>query len=188
MLLAARQGRRRGEAGVAAIEFALVFPVLLLIFFGTINIAQYAVEVRRINAASYLVADLVSRSQSTISKATVDDYFTAAELLFRPSDRSWVQANVGIDVYVYAKSTTAAAARWSRFYQGSSRCTPPVANISSTNKIGQGLADTDVIVVVACTNFTAPAASYPGFGYLSNKKIESSYVGRPRQSATLDLS
>ena len=188
---------RHGETGVAAIEFALVFPVLLLMFFGTINIAQYAVELRRIGASSNLVGDLVARSQSTISRATVDDYFTAVELMFRPNDQTWVQTNIGIDVYVYARTAApppgtpgpppAAPVKWSKFYQNTQRCTPPDANMASTNPIGALLPDSDVVVAVVCTTFTAPAANYPGFEYLVNRTIEKQQVSRPRQSLTIDL-
>ena len=177
---------KNGQAGVAAIEFALVLPVLLLIFFGMINLSQYASALRKADTAAYLVADLVSRSQSNITQATVDDYFTAAELLYRPEDRSWVQTNIGIDVYVYATGTGAASARWSRFYQGTARCTSPMSTPSGT-KISQLLTDTDAVVAVVCTTFTAPAASYPGMGYLANKRIERTFVTRPRQSKTLTL-
>ena len=55
-----------GNSGVAAIEFAIVFPILLMLLFGIINVVQDLAMSRRITAAAELVADLVTRRDTTI--------------------------------------------------------------------------------------------------------------------------
>ena len=194
--------RQPREAGVAAIEFALVLPVLLLLFFGLVNITHFAAMARKVRVAAELMSDLVARPDPVVQKnltspsppkensiyaTSVDDYFKAVELSFRPLDAAWVRANVGIDVYNFPQAGgTGSPARtgWTRFYRGSATCTVPSA---SSPRVTASIADSDVLVVVVCMNYTAPAAQIPGFQSLVSKKIEEVFYNRPRQYNTLDL-
>jgi len=179
-----RKRQSTGDSGVAAIEFALVFPVLLLLFFGMINLTHFAYMKRQIATAAELTSDLVARSQKTIEASKIDDYFSAVELAFRPMARARVQANIGVDVYGYPSNTGTARQRWSRFYGGTARCTPP--DVASFTNL---LADSDVVVAVVCmNNYTAPAANFPGLQFLDNLRIERSFALRPRDFSTLDCS
>lgn len=178
-----RKRQPKGESGVAAIEFALVFPVLLLLFFGMINLTHFAYMRRQIATAAELTSNLVARSQKTIEASKIDDYFSAVELALRPMARARVQADIGVDVYGYPSNTATARQRWSRFYGGTARCTPP--DVASFTNL---LADSDVVVAVVCMNYTAPAASYPGLQFLRNIRIERSFALQPRDFSTLECS
>lgn len=170
---------RRRDSGVAAIEFAIVLPVLLLLFFGMINIAHYLSAVRKTNAASDLVADLVTRHSASIEPSTVDDYLLAAALSFRPN----VPADLQIDVYSYYGRNGGATQRWKRSRLGTASCSPPVVTGTTfTNLLAQG----DVIVAVACLPaYRPPVLDYPGLPSLGS--IERSTALRPRHSSTLEL-
>jgi len=175
-----RHVARRREAGVAAIEFTLVLPILLLLFFGLINLSQYIFAVRKVDDAAFLITNLVAQSENTIPSGSLDDYFVGAELLLAPIDATWVNSNLGIDIYVFNKTT--GAVKWSKFYGGSRKCTRPTATDA---KIAVLIPVSDVVVTVACMPFNAPAADFPGFQYLRNTTIETRYVQRPRLSDTL---
>src|SRR5690606_26993438 len=61
--------------GAAAVEFALVVPLLLLLYLGTVEAsALYTVD-RRIVTISGTMGDLVARVNGSISQATLDDFF-----------------------------------------------------------------------------------------------------------------
>jgi Flp pilus assembly protein TadG len=171
------------QSGVAAIDFALVLPVLLLLFFGMISITQYISMKRKVQSAAELVADLVTRQQTTIASTLIDDYFKAVELSFRPMNQTLVQNTVGIDLYGYRSVNGAASVQWSKFYRGAKQCTPPTVKL--TDPIGVLLADTDVVVAVVCVNFKMPVAKYTGIKFLATEKIEKQFALRPRQSTTL---
>jgi Flp pilus assembly protein TadG len=91
--------RAPGSAGVAAIEFLFVLPVLLLLFLGMVNLTDYISMHRRVNAAAGLMTDLVTRHEKTIDKAAMTDYATAVKLAMRPFDQSIPH----IDVYAFYK-------------------------------------------------------------------------------------
>ena len=54
------------ERGVAAVEFALILPFLLLLFLGTIEASSLITVDRRVNVISGTVGDLVARTDPTV--------------------------------------------------------------------------------------------------------------------------
>lgn len=52
---------RRTESGVAAIEFALLLPLLLILFFGSFEVARYIVHSRKLDNAVSDIGLLISR-------------------------------------------------------------------------------------------------------------------------------
>lgn len=182
-----RRRRPDRQSGSAAIEFAIVLPVLLLLFFGMVNLTHYIAMKRKVQSASELIADLITRQQTTIPSTLIDDYFKAVELSFRPMDLNRVQDNVGIDIYSYRLIDGLAQVHWRKFYRGAARCTQPTVNTNNPNDaIARLVADSEVVVAVVCMSYTAPAARYPGLQFLSDLRIEKQFALRPRQTATLN--
>jgi Flp pilus assembly protein TadG len=74
----------RDARGVAAVEFALILPLLVLLYFGTVESASlYSVD-RRVSTVASTMADLVSREQRCITTAKLDSYFAAAAAIMQP--------------------------------------------------------------------------------------------------------
>jgi Flp pilus assembly protein TadG len=68
----------RSRSGLAAVEFAFIAPIMILLFFGTIEgSAAYSTN-RRIVLASSTLADLVAQ-ETSITKANLEDLFTGME-------------------------------------------------------------------------------------------------------------
>lgn len=78
-------GRRLAQdaGGVAAIEFALIAPVMILIYFGLVEFSQGYMAQRRANHAASVVADLIAQSDQT-NKADLDAVFKVGGLIMRP--------------------------------------------------------------------------------------------------------
>ena len=169
--------RPRKDAGVAAIEFVIVLPVLLLLFFGMINLTSYISTLRKTNAAAELVTDLVSRHDETITSSDIDEYFNAAALLFLPASGDGVQ----VQLYNYHDDDKNGVAdlRWKKF-RTAGTCNAP--NTSDTDIIKM-LADSDVLIVVACIPGYAAPARFPGLPTLAVP--QKSVALRPRQSDEL---
>jgi len=66
--------RAGSDRGVEAVEFALILPILLLLYFGMDELAQGVLAERRAAHTASTIGDLVSQS-STITQAEVGDIF-----------------------------------------------------------------------------------------------------------------
>jgi len=75
---------RDDSRAVAAVEFALVVPLLLTLYLGTIEAATLYSADHKVATVASTMADLVSREKGEITTATLDIYFEAAETIMRP--------------------------------------------------------------------------------------------------------
>jgi Flp pilus assembly protein TadG len=111
----ARRFKRASEA-IAAVEFALILPFLLVLYMGTVEISLAITADRRVGIVAGSVGDLVAQSDDVVAIATLNDYFAAAAILMAPySDTSLKQtvSSVTIDV-----TTGVATVVWSQGYNG----------------------------------------------------------------------
>lgn len=98
--------------GVAALEFALIVPLLLMLYFVTMEIAQ-AIEVnKKVGRIGSMVADLVTQQQ-TMSKAELEAIMRIGEATLQPYNRS--QPNIQITaIEVTDEATPRIQVVWSR--------------------------------------------------------------------------
>lgn len=73
--------------GVAALEFALIVPLLLSMYFVTMEVSQAIESNKKVSRVGSMVADLVTQQQ-TISKAELDAILAIGESLLQPYNRS----------------------------------------------------------------------------------------------------
>jgi Flp pilus assembly protein TadG len=108
----------RGEEGVAAVEFALILPLLLLLYFGSMEAAVLFTADKRVNSVSATVGDLVSQwdaRDGKIPTATMNDYFSAAAGILAPYSTPTLKQVITV-VQVKANGTTKIL--WSQGYNG----------------------------------------------------------------------
>lgn len=85
--------------GVSAVEFALILPILLILFFGTAEITQGVTVYRKVTITARSLADLIART-TTITNSDMSDIFKAATSVVAPFDASNLQivvSSVAID-------------------------------------------------------------------------------------------
>jgi Flp pilus assembly protein TadG len=75
---------RHSQVGSAAVEFALILPIMLLVYIGTVEASTLISMDRRVQAVTGTVGDLVARSSTTITGAQLRDYFRAATGVMTP--------------------------------------------------------------------------------------------------------
>lgn len=105
---------RSGEAA-AAVEFALILPLLLTMYLGSVELSSAISVDKRIATVSGALGDLVARSDGSITQATLNDYFAAASLTMAPYESTGV-AQVVSCVRINNDLTT--QVMWSRGYNG----------------------------------------------------------------------
>ena len=76
------------KRGVAAIEFSFIMPVLLLLYFGLVDLTAMISMNRKVTYAASVVADLVTQNDSTVTATAITDYWNAAEMVMKPTPMS----------------------------------------------------------------------------------------------------
>ena len=73
----------RDESGISAVEFALIAPLMAMIYFGCIELSLMMTLDRKVTGATAALGDLTSRS-STITNADLTDIFEATRMVMQP--------------------------------------------------------------------------------------------------------
>ena len=76
---------QRNQRGVAAIEFALVSPILFLLLLGGVEVGRYILVHQKVEKMAYSVSDVVSQLEA-VTSGDVDVVFGAATELMNPYD------------------------------------------------------------------------------------------------------
>lgn len=106
---------RLAEAGVAAVEFALIIPVLLLIYVGTIEASALITMDRKVQSISGALGDLVARSEDKLTTSELRDYFRAASGIMTPYTVSQVRQTVTV---ISVSDTGQTTVEWSQEFFG----------------------------------------------------------------------
>lgn len=100
----------RDRRGVSAIEFALIAPVMIVIYFGLIEFTQGYMAERRAGHVASMVADLVARSDGANVK-DLEGIFQIGDMIMRPFSAETLSIRVS-SVTVDARGV--ATVEWSR--------------------------------------------------------------------------
>lgn len=78
-------GRRfaGAERGIAVVEFALILPVLMTLFYGTIEVARYILITQKVEKLAHAVADVTAQEQVT-SAAALNQALAATSDIMSP--------------------------------------------------------------------------------------------------------
>ena len=169
---------RRNQAGVAAVEFALILPSLLLLYAGTVEIGQGLTVARKLNNAAVVTADLMAQSES-LSTDDMNDIFAGAKATLAPYDISGLK----IQACVVTTAGGAQKVKWCAAEHDTAPAkgaAPPVAVPSALVEGG-----VEMVVVRARYHLDTPfssALSVIGHGY----DFQRVYVQRPRIGDTID--
>jgi Flp pilus assembly protein TadG len=108
---------RRDRHGVAAIEFAIILPFMLLLYIGGVELGDgYAINVK-VTDTAHIVADLASQNTS-INNAGMLTILGASAKIIAPYDSSVLTVTLS---EVSTDSSGKATVTWSDSYQGTPR-------------------------------------------------------------------
>jgi Flp pilus assembly protein TadG len=176
------------ESGVAAIEFAFIFPIMVLLFFCLIDFTGYVSYNRKIAAISGAVADLVSKNRTRVNADDIQKYFSVSGMILKPLAAS----NVKVRVIGYRLEGTNVKKQWVVESTGSATCS---ADPSTASMASLMAASNDLVVAQTCMTYAPYIGSFffnrAGHKFTNTMGpgtflVEEVVTQRPRSSTTLD--
>src|SRR5260221_6956432 len=179
----------RDRRGVAAIEFAIIAPVMLVMFLGTVDFSAGIAVNRKVTLISRTLADLPSQSAAqAINDPYLKNAFTASILIIRPYSQTPVKGRIS---EIYVDSNKKATIQWSKSASVGSGAT--VATLTTSSR-SPGDIVTPLVppaLLIKQTYLVLSEVSYlytPLSGYVMTKTgvtLSDSAYTRPRQFACL---
>lgn len=173
--------KRDGE-GVAAVEFALIFPVMLALYLGSVEISGALQANKNVGKTASMVGDLITQ-QETITRSELSAIAEIGEALMFPYQETTPTITM-VGIQIDNDATAAARVAWSGRYRNGSFSRPlpagQIINIPSRLRIPgtfivQARTDLDYKPIVTWTTES---------GGLIN--MDETYYLRPRLSDAVD--
>lgn len=153
----------RDTSAVAAVEFALVLPLLLVLYVGAVDVTRAVLASRNVTLLSRTVSDLVSQQSTStpVAASTVSLIFGASSAVMAPYSTTGLKLTVSaVDIKLKSDGRTCCQAlvRWSYTQGGTLRaCTNPLTQVAD----GTRAAATNIPASIITAN------SNGGFNYAS---------------------
>ncbi len=167
------------KEAVAAVEFALILPALMMLYMGTLEVSQVISVDRKMAAAAGALGDLVTQSDAEITTATLNDYFQAAGMIMSPYSSNTLKQLV-TQVYVAADGST--SVKWSVGYNGA---TAKVTN--SSYALPSEITDITRDMHVVVSEAQIPYAPWGGYVLDTSFNLYKQFFYVPRFGAEIAL-
>lgn len=181
------------KRGVAALEFALIVPLLMAMYFVTMEVSQ-AIEVnKKVSRVGDMVADLITQQQAT-SKSEVEAIMSIGEATLQPYNRSQPSIIVTA-IQITDEATPKVQVAWSRKLVNGAFSAGEV--IGSTTTVPAALKIKGSFLVRAESSLsyepviTWAASSKPALGLAAafdGISMKETYYLRPRMSTSIPCS
>jgi Flp pilus assembly protein TadG len=148
----------RDNRGNSAIEFAMIVPLMLVMFFGTIEFSSAVAVDRKISLVSQGLADLVSR-YANVNDTDITNFFIIGDAMLTPYSTTVLKTTI-TEIYI-DPSTGVARAQWSKgdAARADSSTVPVPANLiarDASNKIIAG----QYLILAETSYLYQPAVGY----------------------------
>jgi hypothetical protein len=171
----------RQEDGVAAIEMAIIFPVMLIMFFGLIDLTALLSDSRRVSYAAHTVGDDVIRLETPTTANDVADSFAAAEIMMQAAQAGPAR----VEIYAYRRSVgLLPVLRWDLNNGVGVPCGAP----SQAGLGGLMTAGNDLVITVVCVTHEPIITTIIGKNILGRTEftLRDQIVMRPRAGSFLE--
>jgi Flp pilus assembly protein TadG len=162
--------------GVASIEMALIFPMMLIIFVGLIDASNLMTANRRVTTTANTLGDLVTQAPGEVWSTDMDGFFNAAQSIMDPFPAD----SVIMEFYAFKKSGSDAALEWS--YSSSNQTCGAAPAADNPEMLKLMTEDNDVIVSRVCYTWEPVLGIILGF---ETSTIQDQIMLRPRQTARI---
>ncbi len=181
------------KRGIAALEFALVAPLLLSLYFVTMEVAQGIEANKKVGRIGSMVADLVTQQQS-ISRSELEAIMQIGGAILLPYNRSMPDITVTA-IKLTDKAEPKAIVQWSRRLKDGAFMKGPAKDTETQVPTTLKIRDTFLIQVSAGLDYrpvltwTAEKKASLGLAAAFDRiDMQESYFLRPRMTAEIDCS
>lgn len=171
----------RETRGVAAIEFALIVPFVILVYLGLFDLTSLITLNRKVTYSTSVIADLVTQNNTNVLRNQIVDYYNAVEMVLDPVPI----ADVRVEVHGYRMVGGVVTEIWDTDNGQGTACGAP-----STSGLDVLMADgNDIVVAQVCTEFTPRIATFLGDYLLGAPSftVSQQIAQRPRQVGAAQL-
>jgi Flp pilus assembly protein TadG len=168
-------GFRRDQRGAAAVELALLSPILCILFLGTVEVTQLIrVKTKMVLAAQAIQTMVTAQSTATSSSLTLD--YTGGQAVMTPFSGSALA--VTIVSVGFSSSGSASSVIWQVVEGGGTG----MSTATACTAAAQTSLGSDSVIVVYATYSYKPVLSYLlGSSYL----LTQTAYGRPRNVSSI---
>ena len=180
--IAARAAWRRlvrNCEGVAAIEFALILPLMFMLFVGAVEFSQALTVDRRVTQIASSTADLIARTKS-ITTSEVSSIFKISDQLMKPYDTAPIKITVS-NVVADPNDANKTTVCWSQNYHGGAKS---YAN-GQSYALPQGIVQAGESVIVAEVSYAYTPILFDYFITSTTDLTETFYL-KPRLSSSIE--
>ena len=169
--------------GVAAIEFAMLLPIMLMLFFGTVIFSSGIAADRKVTLMAQTFSNLVSQNYA-VTGVQLQNFFNADAAIMTPYDSTMTSAIIS-ELYI-DPTTLIPKVEWSLVYNGTG---VPVASQLTAHSAGNplpagtttGLAVPGTYLIYSKINYLfKPAADYGGLMSMAGVNLSDVAFTRPR--------
>jgi Flp pilus assembly protein TadG len=170
------------KRALAATEFAVIVPLMLVMFFGTVESSSAVAIDRKVTLIARTLSDLTSQSTS-LADADMQNTFTASISVVMPYDAALVKGTIS---QIYIDANSIATVQWSKagvIASGATQATLATSARKAGDKVTSEIPPTLLIpssyLILSEANYTYT----PAIGYVLKPKITLSDLSytRPRQ-------
>jgi Flp pilus assembly protein TadG len=192
--ISATAGRfRRDRRGIAAIEFAFIVPVLLIMYFITMEASQAIETSKKVSRIGSMVADLVTQQQ-TVMKADLDAMMKIGTSTLQPYNRS-LPTIIITGIQITDEASPRVQVAWSRKLVGTTYSVDAAKDTITTVPSTLRIRNTFLVRVESDLGYkpiiTWSANNSQTLGLTSafnNISMSETYYLRPRRSPTIPCS
>ncbi len=167
----------RDTRGMAAVEFAIILPMVLVIFFGTIEVSTGVAVDRKVTVLTRTLSDLISQATS-VNNADLTNAFAVGASIMTPYASTPIKAIIS---QVYIDPTThTGKVKWSK----ASNDTAHACNSTVTVPSGLAIDGTYLIMSEVKYNFT-PMVDFKLGSNPPTFPLGDTTFTRPRQSPSV---
>jgi Flp pilus assembly protein TadG len=175
--------------GIAATEFAVIVPIMLVMFFGTVEISSGLAVKRKVTLVARTLSDLTSQTLASVSDTDMRNFFAASASILSPYSVTPTEPTIS-EIYVDAMKI--AKVQWSKSATIVMASGAPQATLKNSARKKGDIVSLPAALLVPDTYLIWSEVDYryvPAVGYVMGKAgvlLEDVAYTRPRYSGCVD--